>query len=88
MSPSRSGQAVLFYERGTMMTSSADFLVGECGGMRSFSPMTQAAREACEDGTIAIEPWQMLGGSVMVDHRMASDLIQSLQADGFIVAEE
>jgi hypothetical protein len=71
-----------------MMTSTADFLVGNYGGMRSLTPMTQAAREACEDGTIAVESWQMLGGSVMVDHRMADDLIQSLQEDGFVVAEE
>ncbi len=71
-----------------MMTSTADFLVGDYGGMWSLTPMTHTAREACEDGTIAIESWQMLGGSVMVDHRMASDLVQSLQDDGFVIAEE
>jgi hypothetical protein len=70
------------------MKADAGFLVGNYGRMQSLTPMTQAAREACEDGTIAIESWQMLGGSVMVDHRMAADLIESLQDDGFVVAEE
>ena len=34
-----------------MMTSTADFLVGDYGGMWSLTPMTHTAREACEDGT-------------------------------------
>ena len=66
----------------------ADFLVANYGSMVALSPMTAKAREACGDGTIAFEDWQVMGGSIMVDHRMAVDLFDHLRDDGFIIAEE
>ena len=66
----------------------ADFLVANYGSMIALSPMTAKARKACDDGTISFEDWQVMGGSIMVDHRMAGDLIEHLRDDGFIIAEE
>lgn len=65
-----------------------DFLVADLGSMVSFAPMTENARQACKDGVIASEPWQWMGGSLMVDHRMADDLIENLQNDGFCISSE
>ena len=66
----------------------ADFLVANYGSMVALSPMTAKAREACGDGTINFEDWQVLGGSIMVDHRMAEDLLENLRNDGFAIADE
>ena len=72
------------------MNTEADFLVGNCpgGSMIALSPMTAKAMEACGDGTIAFEDWQVMGGSIMVDHRMADDLLEHLREDGFVIADE
>ena len=66
----------------------ADFLVANYGSMIALSPVTAKAREACGDGTLAFEDWQMMGGSIMVDHRMAIDLLDNLRDDGFTIADE
>ena len=67
----------------------ADFLVGEmAGGMVALTPISADANKACDVGVIAYEEWQVIGGSIMVDHRMADDLIRRLQEDGFTIAEE
>lgn len=68
--------------------NTADFLTADLGSMVSFSPMTEKARKACREGVIASEPWQWQGGSLMVDHRMAGDLIENLQNDGFCISSE
>jgi hypothetical protein len=65
-----------------------DFLIGNNGTMVALTPMTAKARKACGDGTVAFEDWQLMGGSIMVDHRMADDLLEHLRDDGFIIAEE
>ena len=70
------------------MKTDADFLIGNLGSMVALTPMTPKARGACGNGTIIFEDWQKLGGSIMVDHHMAGDLLDNLQADGFTVAEE
>ena len=66
----------------------ADFLVANYGNMVALSPMTAKARKACEDGTISFEGWQVMAGSIMVDHRMADDLVQCLRDDGFTIGQE
>ena len=66
----------------------ADFWVANYGSMIALSPMTAKANQACADGVIDFEDWQVMGGSIMVDHRMANDLIDHLQEDGFTFAEE
>ena len=70
------------------LPENTDFMFANCGGMVALTPISSEAREACEDGTIGFESWQMLGGSLMVDHRMAPDLIGNLQEDGYTVIEE
>ncbi len=66
----------------------ADFLVADYGSMVALTPISADANKACDVGVIAYEPWQLMGGSIMVDHRMADDLIQHLRDDGFTIAEE
>ena len=61
-----------------------DFLIANLGGLIALTPISHEAREVC----IGFEPWQMMGGSIMVDHRMAPDLIENLQNDGYSVVEE
>ncbi len=72
----------------TLKKAEPDFLVGNNGTMVALTPMTPKARKACEDGTISFEEWQVMAGSIMVDHRMADDLLEHLRDDGFIIAKE
>ena len=72
----------------TLKKAEADFLVGNNGTMVAITPMTTKARKTCEDGTIKFEEWQVMAGSIMVDHRMADDLLEHLRDDGFIIAKE
>ncbi len=66
----------------------ADFLIANYGSMIALSPMTAKARGACGDGTIAFEDWQVIGGAIMVEHRVADDLLEHLREDGFSIADE
>ena len=66
----------------------ADFLVANYSSMVALSPMSADANKAVDAGLINYEEWQLMGGSIMVDHRMADDLIENLRDDGFVVAEE
>jgi len=61
-----------------------DFLIANLGGMIALSPISHEAKDVC----IGFESWQMMGGSIMVDHRMAPDLIENLQEEGYSVVEE
>lgn len=70
------------------MAHDADFLVGNLGSMVALTPMTPKAMGACGDGTIGFEPWQMLGGSIMVDPCVAADLLDNLCGHGFIIENE
>ena len=65
-----------------------DFTIANYGSIVAITPMSANALEACEDGTIAFESWQMMCGSIMVDHRIAADLIENLRDDGFLIANE
>jgi hypothetical protein len=67
----------------------ADFWVARMpGGMVALTPISADANKACDVGVIDVEEWQVIGGSIMVDHRMAGDLVCLLRNDGLIVAEE
>jgi hypothetical protein len=66
----------------------ADFLVANYGSMVAITPRSADANKACDVGVIDYEEWQVVGGSIMVDHRMAVDLLDHLRDDGFIIAEE
>ncbi|MGD0899458.1 MAG: hypothetical protein ABR915_16605 [Thermoguttaceae bacterium] len=67
----------------------ADFWVATMpGGMVALTPISADANKACDVGVIDYEEWQVMGGSIMIDHRMADDLIRHLQEDEFVIAEE
>jgi hypothetical protein len=66
----------------------ADFWIANLGGMVALSPMSAKANQAVADGKIDFEDWQVMGGSIMVDHRMAADLLENLKNDGFTIGEE
>ncbi len=67
----------------------ADFLVAQMpGGIVAITPISANANKACAAGIIDYEEWQVIGGSIMVDPRLADDLICHLQNDGFRIAEE
>ena len=68
--------------------SEADFLVANYGSMVALTPISADANKAVDAGLIDYEEWQLLGGSIMVDHRMAENLIDHLREDGFVIAEE
>ena len=56
--------------------------------MVAVTPISADANKACDTGVIYYEDWQVMGGSIMVDHRMAVDLLDHLRDDGFIIAGE
>ena len=66
----------------------ADFWIANLGGMVALSPVSAKANQAVADGKIDFEKWRVMGGSIMVDHRMAADLLESLRDDGFTISEE
>jgi hypothetical protein len=69
------------------VNDTADFLIADYGSMVALTPMTAKAMEACQDGTIIFEDWQVIGRSIMVDHRLASDLVGHLEGEFTITAE-
>jgi hypothetical protein len=65
-----------------------DFLVANLGSMVALTPISADANKACDVGVIDYEEWQVIGGSIMVDPRMASDLLENLRGQGFTIGEE
>lgn len=61
---------------------SADFQVMDHGTVVSFIPLSQFAKEFVRD-FIRPEPWQMMGNALVVDHRPAQNLMESLEEEGF-----
>ena len=49
-----------------------------------FVPLTDAARDWFEDN-VASEAWQWLGHALVVDHRLAVDLLRGIDAAGLRV---
>ena len=66
----------------------ADFAYTNYGSVIALTPLSQAANNAVQDGSIGFESWQVMGGSIMVDHRIMPDLVENLIDDGFDVREE
>jgi hypothetical protein len=56
--------------------------------MVALTPISADAAKACDVGVINYEEWQVIGGSIMVDPRMASDLLTNLQQQGFTITDE
>lgn len=62
-----------------------DFHVTDCGTLWRFPPLSQAAKDFCDE-QLAIEGWQWLGRSFCVDHRPARALVDFIEAEGFSLA--
>lgn len=65
-----------------------DFVFGITGNMVGLTPMSAGANKAVDAGLISYEDWQLMGATIMVDHRMFPDLKQSLEDQDFTVIEE
>jgi hypothetical protein len=75
--------------KATVVVEAVDFVIADHGTLVSLAPMTKKAKEATgEGGIIESQPWQWLGCSLMVDHRMADNLIENLRNDGFSIGNE
>ena len=68
--------------------NNVDFLIANHGSMIALTPISADANKACDVGVIDFEEWQVMGGSIMVDHRVADDLLENLREDGFTIADE
>ena len=65
----------------------SDFTIAKFGNMVAVTPISADANKAIDAGLITYEDWQVMGGSIMVDHRCSIDLIENLRNDGFSVTE-
>lgn len=66
------------------MNSTQDIVVNDQGTIVMFSPQTEFGRNWLKENTRS-ESWQWLGDALAVDHRMAQDIIEGMQADGIII---
>jgi len=66
-----------------MKTQTADFNINDGGSIVSITPLTAQAREWVHEN-VHTEPWQWMGPTLHVDTRMAQDLIDGINGEGFI----
>ena len=65
-----------------------DFLIADYGSIVAVTPMSANANKAVDAGLIDYEEWQLIGCSIMVDHRAADGLLDHLRGEGFTVSAE
>ena len=65
-----------------------DFTIANLGNIVALTAISADASKACDAGVIAYEEWQVMGGSILVEHRYAADLIENLRDDGFVIVDE
>ena len=65
-----------------------DFLIADYGSIVAVTPMSANANKAVDAGLIDYEEWQLMGCSIMVDHRAADGLLHHLTGKGFTVSAE
>lgn len=65
-----------------------DFLVENYGSIVAVTPMSADANKAVDAGLIDYEEWQLMGASIMVDHRCAEGLLDHLRGEGFTISDE
>jgi hypothetical protein len=61
-----------------------DFLITDHGSITTVTPLTEAAHSWLDEH-VSAEPWQWLGATLAVDHRMADPLINGIMSDGLAV---
>lgn len=64
---------------------STDFVIRDHGTIVTFTPISEAALEFMRD--VDSEPWQWLGPTLCVDHRMAQPLVDAIAHD-FTISRE
>ena len=65
-----------------------DFLIADYGSIVAVTPMSADANKAVDAGIIDYEEWQLMGCSIMVDHRAADGLLEHLSEEGFTISAE
>lgn len=63
----------------------ADFLITNHGSITTFWPLTESAKEHCEE--MFPDDCQMFGRSYVAEHRYAPDIIADLRDRGFDLGE-
>lgn len=63
----------------------SDFQIADRGTVFLIKPLTEAARQWLSENTVS-EPWQWIDCGLAVDHRLARDLVDEIEAAGFTVA--
>jgi hypothetical protein len=67
------------------VTPIIDVEVSNGGTIWTFTPVTDAAR-AFFEAHVHTEPWQWMGPSLCVDHRMVGFLLDCIQSEGLVTA--
>ncbi len=62
----------------------ADVILAFAGSLTLLTPLTSYGREWVEE-SLQTEPWQWLGSTVTIDHRMGVDIRQAMIDDGLTV---
>lgn len=60
-----------------------DFIIVNQGSVWTFEPVTEAAKEFA--ATLSLEGWQWLGKAFGIDARIASQLANDLESEGFVL---
>jgi hypothetical protein len=61
-----------------------DLLIRDEGSVVGFEPQTEAGR-TWVDENMAYDSWQVFGGAIWVEHRLAPAIIQGARCDGLEV---
>lgn len=61
----------------------SDFLIRTQGSVWTFEPVTETAKEFV--ATLPLEGWQWLGKAFGVDARIANQLVDDLESEGFVL---
>ena len=67
-----------------MNQSKPDVLIHGSGTTYLFDPVSDGAREWCEEH-VGYEPWQQFGGAIAVSHRYIEDLVYEARRAGLVV---
>jgi hypothetical protein len=63
----------------------SDFQIADRGNVILIRPLNEAARRWLDENVVS-EPWQWLDGGLAVDHRLARDLVEGIEAAGLSIS--
>jgi hypothetical protein len=58
-----------------------DFLAVNHGTVVQITPLSKEAFAWCDDN-LELEPWQRMGASFAIDHRLAGDILNGMRSAG------